>query len=100
MPKAKDHGGQCKLIYPAKLSAIIEGKRLFFHNINSVKKDYIQQTKPKENTRSIISGWREKWGQPRDCGKKQKAIIIKTQSIPENTTPGSNNKMTTTHKFQ
>lgn len=50
----KDCASQPRLMYTAKLSDIAgeEGKSL--HNINSLKNNYIQQVKPKENTgRSI-----------------------------------------------
>ena len=35
----KDYDGQARLIYPAKLSAIIEGERKTFHG-NNLKKTY------------------------------------------------------------
>ena len=50
----QDSNDQPRLIYPAKLPAIVE-ERKTFHDISSLK-NYIQQIKSKENTGSNASG--------------------------------------------
>lgn len=44
---SKDYFSQPKIIYPERLSAVIEGEKL----------PWYKQTKPKENTGCIILGW-------------------------------------------
>lgn len=77
----KDYYSHPKIVYLAKLSALIEEERNFY-DINSLKM-YIQHTK--KNTGSIPSSWREKWVQQRDHGEVNDAIIIEWQSFTENT---------------
>lgn len=53
-------------MYPAKLSAIFEGGRITFHDLNCLKKkkkNQTQQTIPKECTGNIL-GWRKEWEHP------------------------------------
>ena len=45
----------------------------------------IQQTKPQDNTGSIISGWQEEWVWPRNSWKRYESIITKTQSKTKHT---------------
>lgn len=56
-PRPKDSDGQPRIIYPAKLSAIMEGKGKNPWHKQPLKL-YIQQNKHKENTGSSILGWR------------------------------------------
>lgn len=46
-PVLKDYEGQPKLIYPAKLFAIVEEERKAFYNINRLK-NYTTQTNPSQ----------------------------------------------------
>lgn len=47
----RDYDNQPTLILPVKLSAIVEGERKTVHNINYLKNNHNQQTKPKPNKR-------------------------------------------------
>lgn len=54
-----DYGCQPRLIYPAKLSAIIEGEINYFHNINSFLKCISNTLTLQKITGNSISGLKE-----------------------------------------
>ena len=74
----KDISSQPRLIYPVKIFATLKGERKTHYDIDNPK-IYHQKTKPKENTRSNISGcWED--DHSKDWGKKNEAIITEAQS--------------------